>query len=80
MNNARIEEFVMLVTNHESRLRAFVASAAMERGERYIQSAKLNGKPLNRCWLTLAEITAGGTVDLVLGPRPNRRWASNRIK
>ena len=40
----------------------------------YIQSATLNGQPLNRCWLSYAEITAGGTLDLVLGPQPNKSW------
>jgi predicted alpha-1,2-mannosidase len=40
----------------------------------YIQSATLDGKPLNRCWLSYAEITAGGTLDLVLGPQPNKSW------
>ncbi len=40
----------------------------------YIQSAMLNGQPLNRCWLTYAEITAGGRLELVLGPSPNQRW------
>jgi predicted alpha-1,2-mannosidase len=40
----------------------------------YIQSATLNGQPLNRCWITYQEITAGGTLDLVLGPRPNKQW------
>ena len=40
----------------------------------YIQSATLNGKPLNRCWLSYAEITAGGTLGLVLGPQPNKSW------
>ena len=40
----------------------------------YIQSASLNGKSLNRCWLDYQEILAGGTLDLVLGPQPNRQW------
>ncbi len=40
----------------------------------YIQSAKLNGKPLNRCWLTYKEITAGGQLDLEMGSRPNMEW------
>jgi putative alpha-1,2-mannosidase len=42
----------------------------------YIQSATLNGKPLNRCWLDYKEITAGGTLDLVLGPKPNMQWGT----
>ncbi len=40
----------------------------------YIQSAKLNGKPLDRCWLDYKEITAGGTLELLLGPEPNLHW------
>ena len=40
----------------------------------YIQSATLNGQPLNRCWLDYSEITAGGTLELVLGPQPNKQW------
>ena len=40
----------------------------------YIQSATLNGQPLNRCWLSYREITAGGTLNLVLGAEPNKSW------
>jgi predicted alpha-1,2-mannosidase len=40
----------------------------------YIQSATLNGKPFNRCWLNYSEITAGGALEMVLGPLPNKQW------
>ena len=40
----------------------------------YIQSATLNGKPLNRCWIDYKEIVAGGKLELVLGPQPNKYW------
>ena len=40
----------------------------------YIQSATLNGKPLNRCWIDYKEIVAGGNLQLVLGPQPNKNW------
>ena len=40
----------------------------------YIQSATLNGQPLNRCWLNYSEIAAGGSLNLVLGPQPNKTW------
>ena len=40
----------------------------------YIQSAKLNGQPFNRCWLNYSEIAAGGNLELVLGPQPNKSW------
>ena len=40
----------------------------------YIQSAMFNGQPFNRCWLSYAEISAGGTLELVLGAEPNKKW------
>ncbi len=42
----------------------------------YIQSAKLNGKPLNRSWISHQEITAGGKLELTMGATPNRSWGS----
>ncbi len=40
----------------------------------YIQSARLNGKPLNRAWLTHDELIAGGTLQFTMGPTPNVNW------
>jgi putative alpha-1,2-mannosidase len=42
----------------------------------YIQSATLNGRPLNRCWLNYQEIVSGGTLSVVLGSQPNRNWGT----
>lgn len=43
----------------------------------YIQSARLNGKTLERSYLLHQEIMQGGTLELVMGPRPNLRlWTS----
>ena len=42
----------------------------------YIQSASLNGKPLTRSWLSRDEVTSGGTLKLVMGPKPNLTWGS----
>ena len=42
----------------------------------YVQSATLNGQPLSRAWLRQAEIAAGGTLELVMGPEPNQSWGS----
>ncbi len=41
----------------------------------YIQSATLNGEPLDRTWLRHEEIAAGGSLRLVLGPEPSS-WAA----
>ncbi|MDB5024877.1 MAG: alpha,2-mannosidase [Mucilaginibacter sp.] len=40
----------------------------------YIQGAKLNGKPYNKCYLDYKDITAGGHLELVMGPVPNEHW------
>ncbi|MEO1011229.1 MAG: GH92 family glycosyl hydrolase, partial [Bacteroidota bacterium] len=42
--------------------------------KRYIQSVKLNGQPLERTFVLHKELTAGGTLDFVMGPQPNRSW------
>lgn len=42
----------------------------------YVQSATLNGRPLNRAWLRHSEVAAGGTLELVMGPTPNDAWGS----
>ena len=40
----------------------------------YIQSATLNGQPLDRCFIRHEEIAAGGTLRFVMGPHPNKAW------
>jgi predicted alpha-1,2-mannosidase len=40
----------------------------------YIQSVSLNGKPLNRWWISQKEILKGGHLVLRLGPAPNKNW------
>lgn len=42
----------------------------------YVQSLSLNGRPLNRTWVTQDELMAGGTLKFVMGPKPNRNWGS----
>jgi len=44
---------------------------------KYIQSAKLNGKDINRAWLAHSEIVNGGKLDLVMGNRPNKQWGTD---
>jgi len=43
---------------------------------KYIQSAVLNGKPLEKPWFEHAEIINGATLELMMGPRPNKSWGS----
>ncbi|WP_031527458.1 GH92 family glycosyl hydrolase [Dyadobacter crusticola] len=41
---------------------------------KYIQSARFNGKPLNKPSFTHTELMAGGTLELEMGPKPNKQW------
>jgi predicted alpha-1,2-mannosidase len=43
---------------------------------KYVQSATLNGEPLNKTWFEHATLLKGGTLVLTMGPRPNRKWGS----
>lgn len=44
----------------------------------YIQSAKLNGQPLNHFWFPRADLVKGGELEITLGPEPTR-WAANKV-
>jgi predicted alpha-1,2-mannosidase len=45
----------------------------------YVQSAKLNGKPLARAWLRHREIVAGGKLELFMGAEPNKSWGVSEL-
>ncbi len=38
----------------------------------YVQSARLNGRKYTRSYVDFKDIAAGGTLELVMGPRPSR--------
>ncbi len=42
----------------------------------YLQSATLNGKPLNRWWVRQSDLIKGGRLVLKLGSTPNKNWAN----
>lgn len=44
----------------------------------YVQSATLNGKPLDNCWFFRDEMTDGGTLRLKMGPQPNEQWGAKQ--
>ncbi len=44
---------------------------------KYIQSAKLNGKEWNKSWFSHKDLMQGGTLEFVMGKRPNKAWASS---
>jgi len=43
---------------------------------KYVQSAQLNGVPLNQAHFPHSALIPGGTLLLQMGPRPNREWGA----
>jgi putative alpha-1,2-mannosidase len=44
---------------------------------KYIQSANLNGVPLNKPWIYNSDLVKGGKLVLEMGQRPNKNWGSS---
>jgi putative alpha-1,2-mannosidase len=42
----------------------------------YIKSAKLNGQPLERPWVTHEEIARGGKLEFEMDIQPNKEWGT----
>ena len=60
-------------TDHAFTIRALGVSDE----NRYIQSATLNGEPLNRPWILHEEITRGGILEFEMSSTPNEEWGSS---
>ncbi|MGD8699731.1 MAG: GH92 family glycosyl hydrolase, partial [Gemmatimonadales bacterium] len=60
--------------------RRFVVEApGTSSDSKYIRSAALNGHPLDRCYITHAEVVAGGTLIFQMADRPNKTWAAGPL-
>ena len=51
-----------------------VKAAGASKDNKYIQSAKLNGKPWGEPTISHEDIVAGGVLELEMGPLPNKEW------
>lgn len=55
--------------------KSFVIETAGNTPDAYfVQSATLNGKPLDQCWMYRDELYQGGTLKLTMGNQPNEKW------
>jgi putative alpha-1,2-mannosidase len=60
-------------TMHVGEGRTFTIRALNNSAENiYVQSARLNGKKLNKSYLCFDDIHRGGTLELQMGPEPSR--------
>jgi predicted alpha-1,2-mannosidase len=44
---------------------------------KYIQSARINGVALTSPWFTHKQLMDGGTIELQMGPKPNKQWGAD---
>jgi predicted alpha-1,2-mannosidase len=54
-----------------------IAAENCSQKNKYIQSAELNGKELASAFISHLDIMNGGTLNLIMGDRPNKEWGIN---
>ena len=59
------KDFIILISNNS-------------RDNKYVQSIRLNGKPLSQVWFRHADVANGGTLELTMGDAPNKQLGSQR--
>jgi len=55
-----------------------VTAQNVSAANKYIQSARLNGAPLDKPWITHQDLMQGGKLEFVMGDKPNTGWGSGR--
>ncbi len=69
--------FSKVTINLPNGKRFIVSAPQCSEQNKYIQSAKLNGKVLNTPWFTHDDVINGGTLELVMGAYPNKQWGTD---
>ena len=54
-----------------------IKAKGASRENKYIQSARLNGKTWDKTWFHHDDLINGGTLELQMGPRPCREWGTS---
>jgi hypothetical protein len=68
--------FPEVTFNLESRKKFTIKAPGVSSRNIYIQSARLNGRPYSKSYLSHKSIMRGGELVLQMGPRPNKLWGS----
>jgi putative alpha-1,2-mannosidase len=63
--------FERAVVRMENGREVVIVAHGVSRENIYIQSAMLNGRPLDRAWFRHAEIRQGATIEFEMGPKPS---------
>ena len=67
-----------MVSIHVANEKTFTIKAeGLNENNFYIQSAKLNGVPYSKSYITHSDILNGGELTFTMGPVPNKDWGSH---
>lgn len=66
------ETTIHLINGKQFNIKAKNVSAQ----NKYIQSASINGTPLNQPWFTHQQILSGSKIIFEMGPKPNKAWGT----
>jgi len=67
---------IHLDTNYYSGKEFIIEAINVSRENKYIQSAKLDGKKLTAPWFYHSQLVDGGSLILHMGSKPNKKWGS----
>jgi predicted alpha-1,2-mannosidase len=56
-----------------------VVAKGANKENKYIQKAFFNGKEIDSPFFTHDQLIAGGTLELILGSKPNKEWGINAV-
>ncbi len=68
--------FSKATLNLENGKRFVIRANQVSEKNRYIQSAKLNGKPYGKSWFKHQDITNGGEIEFEMGEDPKSNWGT----
>jgi putative alpha-1,2-mannosidase len=68
--------FSKITINLENGKKFIIKAENLNEENIYIQSAKLNNKPLNKSWFCHTDIINGGSLYLLMGDKPSE-WGKN---
>lgn len=75
LGSPQFERIEIDLKGHQNAGRKFViGTKGNGPGQYYVQSATLNGKPFDQCWLYRDELYKGGKLELQMGAEPNEQW------
>jgi predicted alpha-1,2-mannosidase len=68
--------FKKVTLNLENGKKFIIKARNISEQKYYIQSAELNGKPYNKCYILHSDIMQGGELVFTMGAVPNKNWGS----